>query len=50
MKEIEEQFDYITERGTRIVIWNLRKIENSQEFELDFEHDETDILLRDAVS
>lgn len=49
MKDIEEQFDYL-EKGTRIVIWNLRKIENSPEFELDFDHDESDVLLRDAVS
>lgn len=50
MKDLEAQFDFIDERGTRIVIWNLRKIENSHDFELDFDHDETDILLRDAVS
>ena len=49
MNEIEEQFDYIEDRGTRIVIWNLRKIENSEDFELDF-NQESDILLGEAVS
>lgn len=49
MKKIEDQFDCIEERGTRIVIWNLRKIEGTQDFELDFDRDPHDILLSEGV-
>jgi hypothetical protein len=50
MSDIEAQFDHIEEHGTRIVMWNLRKVENSPEFELDFDRDTSDILLSDSVS
>jgi hypothetical protein len=49
MSDIEAQFDHIEEHGTRIVIWNLRKVENSPEFELDFDRDTSDILLSDST-
>jgi hypothetical protein len=45
MNDIETQFDLIEDRGTRIVIWNLRIVENTDKYELDFDHDKYDIYL-----
>jgi hypothetical protein len=50
MNDIETQFDLIEDRGTRIVIWNLRIVENTHKYELDFDHDKYDIYLNADVS
>lgn len=50
MNDIEIQFDLIEEKGTRIVMWNLRMVENTHKYELDFDHDKHDIYLNADVS